>query len=116
MGSEVKVENFLEKPNYPIDLGYIKGQEYAKRALEIADSPNVGMCLCVGCWLEGGPLMGKDVIETILFFKTIITYNEDLYLVDYKDVPGNISAGALSSIFSIIKNDEEKVETPKKKK
>ncbi|MCE2450702.1 MAG: mannonate dehydratase [Candidatus Latescibacteria bacterium] len=25
-----------------------------KRALEIADSPNVGMCLCIGCWLEGG--------------------------------------------------------------
>ena len=25
-----------------------------KQALEIADSPNVGMCLCVGCWLEGG--------------------------------------------------------------
>jgi len=36
-----------------------------KRALEIADSPNIGICLCVGCWLEGGPLMGKDVIETI---------------------------------------------------
>jgi len=39
-----------------------------KRALEIADSPNVGMCLCVGCWLEGGPLMGKNVIETIKYF------------------------------------------------
>jgi mannonate dehydratase len=39
-----------------------------KRAFEIADSPNVGMCLCCGCWLEGGPLMGKDVIETIRAF------------------------------------------------
>jgi mannonate dehydratase len=39
-----------------------------KRALEIANSPNVGMCLCVGCWLEGGPLMGKDVVETIHYF------------------------------------------------
>lgn len=39
-----------------------------KRALEIADSPNVGICLCVGCWLEGGPLMGKDVVETIHYF------------------------------------------------
>ena len=39
-----------------------------KRALEIADSPNVGICLCVGCWLEGGDLMGKDVIETIHYF------------------------------------------------
>jgi mannonate dehydratase len=39
-----------------------------KQALEIADSPNVGMCLCIGCWLEGGKLMGKDVIETIKYF------------------------------------------------
>ena len=39
-----------------------------KRALEIADSPNVGMCFCVGCWLEGGDLMGKDVIESIRYF------------------------------------------------
>ena len=34
------------------------------RALEIADSPNVGICFCVGCWLEGGPLMGKGVNES----------------------------------------------------
>jgi mannonate dehydratase len=39
-----------------------------KRALEIADSPNVGICLCVGCWLEGGESMGKDVLETIRYF------------------------------------------------
>ncbi len=39
-----------------------------KQALEIADSPNVGMCLCVGCWLEGGTLMGRDVLETIKYF------------------------------------------------
>jgi len=39
-----------------------------RRALEIADSPNVGMCLCVGCWLEGGDMMGKDVLETIRYF------------------------------------------------
>ena len=39
-----------------------------KRALEIANSPNIGMCLCVGCWLEGGPLMGKDPVETIRYF------------------------------------------------
>jgi len=39
-----------------------------KRALEIADSDNVGICLCVGCWLEGGDFMGKDVLETIRYF------------------------------------------------
>ena len=26
-----------------------------KRAMEIANSPNVGICLCCGCWNEGGP-------------------------------------------------------------
>ena len=39
-----------------------------KRALEIADSPNVGMCLCIGCWLEGGEAMGRDVVEAIYYF------------------------------------------------
>ncbi|MFC1692091.1 mannonate dehydratase [Candidatus Latescibacterota bacterium] len=39
-----------------------------KRAMEIADSPNVGLCLCVGTWLSGGDLMGKDIIETIHYF------------------------------------------------
>ncbi len=39
-----------------------------KRALKIADSPNVGMCLCIGCWLEGGDSMGAGVVETIRHF------------------------------------------------
>lgn len=40
-----------------------------QRALEIADSDHIGVCLCVGCWLEGGPEgMGADVIEAIRQF------------------------------------------------
>jgi mannonate dehydratase len=40
-----------------------------KRALEIANSPNVGICLCCGTWLEGGrQLMGKDPDEMIRYF------------------------------------------------
>lgn len=40
-----------------------------RRALEIANSPNIGVCLCVGCWLEGGAAgMGCDVIEAIRHF------------------------------------------------
>jgi mannonate dehydratase len=38
-----------------------------RRALEIADSPNVGMCLCVGCWLEGAQ-GGRNIFETIRYF------------------------------------------------
>ena len=40
-----------------------------KRALEIANSPNVGICLCCGTWLEGGrQLTGKDPDEMIRYF------------------------------------------------
>lgn len=41
--------------------GYVK-------ALDIANSPNVGVCLCAGTWLEGGPLMGRNVVEAIRHF------------------------------------------------
>jgi mannonate dehydratase len=39
-----------------------------QRALEIATSPNVGICLCVGSWLEGGSRMGADPVEVIRYF------------------------------------------------
>lgn len=53
-----------------------------RRALEIANSPNVGVCLCVGCWLEGGELMGKDVFETIRFFAA----QKKLFKVHFRNV------------------------------
>ena len=53
-----------------------------KRAIEIADSPNVGLCLCVGCWLEGGELMGKSVLETIRFFGE----QDKLFKVHFRNV------------------------------
>ena len=39
-----------------------------KKALEIADSPNIGACLCVGCWLEGGEAAGCDCETFIRYF------------------------------------------------
>jgi mannonate dehydratase len=39
-----------------------------RRALEIANSPNVGVCLCCGTWMEGGGLMGKNVFEAARVF------------------------------------------------
>jgi hypothetical protein len=53
-----------------------------KKSLEIANSPNVGMCLCVGSWLEGGPLMGKDPVETIKYFGGI----KKLFKVHFRNV------------------------------
>src|SRR5262245_9997983 len=41
------------------------------RALRMADSPNIGVCLCCGTWMEGGPAMGKDVIEAIREFANL---------------------------------------------
>ncbi len=38
------------------------------RALEIANSPNIGVCLCCGTWMEGGDLMGKNVFEAVRAF------------------------------------------------
>lgn len=39
-----------------------------RRALEIADSPNFGLCFCVGTWAEGGDRLGKSVVEMIEHF------------------------------------------------
>ena len=39
-----------------------------KKALEIANSPNVGLCLCVGSWMEGGDTVGKDSVGMIEHF------------------------------------------------
>lgn len=38
------------------------------RALEIANSPNIGVCLCCGTWAEGGENMGKNVYEAARAF------------------------------------------------
>lgn len=39
-----------------------------QRAFEIADSPNFGVCLCLGTWLEGGVTMGRDPENAIRGF------------------------------------------------
>jgi mannonate dehydratase len=40
-----------------------------ERALAVANSPNVGICLCCGTWLEGGrAITGKDPEEMIRHF------------------------------------------------
>ena len=41
--------------------GYVK-------ALQIANSPNIGVCLCCGTWMEGGKSTGKDVFDAVRAF------------------------------------------------
>ena len=54
-----------------------------KKAIEIADSPNIGVCLCVGCWLEGGEIgMGNNVVEAIKYFAS----KDRLFKVHFRNV------------------------------
>jgi mannonate dehydratase len=53
-----------------------------QKALEIADSPNVGVCLCIGCWLEGGELWGVDAITAIRAFGQ----QQKLFKVHFRNV------------------------------
>lgn len=41
------------------------------KALEIANSPNIGVCLCCGTWMEGGKATGKDVYSAVREFAKI---------------------------------------------
>lgn len=54
-----------------------------KRALEIANSPNIGVCLCIGCWLEGGEIgMGNTVVDAIHHFAA----QKKLFKIHFRNV------------------------------
>ena len=54
-----------------------------QKAMEIAGSPNIGVCLCVGCWLEGGEVgMGVGVVEAIKHFAA----KNQLFKVHFRNV------------------------------
>jgi mannonate dehydratase len=84
--SGVRIGIHPDDPPLPVIAGVprciFSSFEGYRRALEIADSPNIGMCLCVGCWLEGGPLMGKDPVETIRYFGS----RKKLFKVHFRNV------------------------------
>jgi mannonate dehydratase len=56
------------------------------RALEIASSPNIGVCLCAGTWMEGGQQMGKDVFEAARAFAQM----DKLWKIHFRNVSGPI--------------------------
>jgi mannonate dehydratase len=53
-----------------------------KRAIEIANSPNIGVCLCVGSWIEGGKMTGATPEEMIKYFGT----RKKLFKIHFRNV------------------------------
>jgi mannonate dehydratase len=56
------------------------------RAMEIANSPNIGVCLCCGTWAEGGKYTGKDVYEAARAFAKM----GKLWKIHFRNVTGPI--------------------------
>jgi mannonate dehydratase len=62
-----------DPPGYQMMAGVARvfsSFESIKEVLQIADSPNIGIILCGGIWLEGGQRMGADLTEAIDWFVT----------------------------------------------
>jgi len=57
---KINIKDFLERPNYPMDLSWIKGQESAKRALEITAAGGHNLLM------QGPPGTGKSLLASSL--------------------------------------------------
>ena len=53
-----------------------------KKALKLANSPNVAVCLCAGTWAEGGAAMGVDPAGAIRYFGG----RKQIYEVHFRNV------------------------------
>jgi len=59
--------------------------ENYKRAFAIANSPNLGMEFCTGCWLEGGALFG-NMLDAIRYF----VEQKRIFIVHFRNVTGTL--------------------------
>lgn len=80
---EINIEEFLEKPDYSIDLGYIKGQPSAKRALEIVASGSHNILM------QGPPGAGKTLLaKAIPSILPPLSFQESLEVTKIYSVTG----------------------------
>lgn len=66
-----------------------------QRALDIADSPNFGVCLCVGSWIEGGEGTGKNVNDAIRAFAA----QKKLFKVHFRNVSAPLPEGFVETFL-----------------
>ncbi len=81
-------DDFLSEQNYPVDLGLISGQEYAKRALEIAAAGGHNI-LMVGPPGTGKTLLAKGIVSIL----PPLSFKESLEVTKIYSVSGLLSEG-----------------------
>jgi len=83
LSQKINLGDFLQAPNYPIDLGYIKGQPSAKRALEIAAAGGHNLLM------TGPPGAGKTLLaKAIPSILPPLSFEESLELTKIYSIAG----------------------------
>ena len=80
---KINPEEFIRENNYPIELGWIKGQEYAKRALEIVAGGSHNLLM------QGPPGTGKTLLaKAIPSILPPLSFDESLEVSKIYSVAG----------------------------
>ncbi|MDO8435848.1 MAG: YifB family Mg chelatase-like AAA ATPase [bacterium] len=80
---EINTEAFIKENNYPMDLAWIKGQEYGKRALEIAAAGSHNLLM------QGPPGTGKTLLaKAIPSIMPALSFEESLEVSKIYSVAG----------------------------
>lgn len=85
----VKIGFHPDDPPTPSQFGVahiLANFEDYKKALKIANSPNVGVCLCLGSWAEGGTSMGIDAAGAARYFGA----QKKIFEIHFRNVSGTM--------------------------